>query len=499
MPTDQQLPIQAGGNVDIDEVTLVTHGSILQDGYIDQQGGINRRPGTELFVAAQDFKPVYGLFWAVRSEACLAAVEVYDSGVAKARIMQILDPAGATFNIGTPFGFTPGFLLPRLPITWVEHDKFSCFAANGDRIVVIEPRHVTTGDIIDSGGAYLLPDGDAPAVVTHITALDKYLIANEAGTDRFHWSSVSNPQTWAGDFASAENQPDGLLALHSAGPFLYLFGSNSIEFWRDDGVTPFVPDVQNAIATGTIAPGSVTNCDGVFYFLDQSKQAVRLVGTTVQPLNPVLNRHIQSFGIVNDALGSYLRIAGRLFWLLTFPSAGKTIVYDIISGLWSQWGSWDIVAAGYDAFNMLSYAQCDPWGFTVAAGQEGAIYKISDDAYDDNGNLLRTMVRTPQIDHGTSGRRKFSKRLIFRLKRSNLLRAEPQTEPLRLTVRWRDNGSTSWQPERTIELQNAGDTMYRGEMRRLGQYYSRQYEIVLQSKIPAVLSSVSEDFEYGRP
>jgi len=104
------------------------------------------------------------------------------------------------------------------------------------------------------------------------------------------------------------------------------------------------------------------------------------------------------------------------------------------------------------------------------------------------------LVRTASIDHDTIGIKKFSNRLVFRLKRSNVV---SEASNVTMTVRYRDNGSTTWKTERTVTLSKVGDTAYRGTLTRMGSYYSRQYEFILSDDTPLVLVYVEEDFDYG--
>ena len=82
---------------------------------------------------------------------------------------------------------------------------------------------------------------------------------------------------------------------------------------------------------------------------------------------------------------------------------------------------------------------------------------------------------------------------MFRLKRSNIATVASATT---MTIRFRDDGKTTWGNERTVSLSQIGDTEFRGHLNRLGSYYSRQYEFVLSDDTPLALVSVEENFDY---
>ena len=355
--------------------------------------------------------------------------------------------------------------------------------ANGARIVKLP----------SAGNSAYIADGDAPTTVSHVEVLNRYLIANDVDTEQFYWSDINEPEVWTAQFASAEGIPDYLMAILRNRYYIYLMGKRSLEVWRDDGSTPFVPELQGYVQSGTIAKYSFTNCDGILYWLDHESKVVRLEGITPQVISNTLAKYIQGFTTVTDAIGDYAFIGSRKFYILSFPAEGKTLVYDINSGLWSRWGFFQ--SGDYLRHKLNSIAYSPKWNFTLMGDNAtDKIYKISHELYTDVGNDLRTLIRTGHINHDTEAKWKFSRALTFRLKKTSVGDA---ADIASMTVRWRDNGSTSWKTERTVELGAVGNTEFIGRLPALGRYRSRQYEIALSADHPLVLVSMEEDFDYG--
>ena len=65
-----------------------------------------------------------------------------------------------------------------------------------------------------------------------------------------------------------------------------------------------------------------------------------------------------------------------------------------------------------------------------------------------------------------------------------------------LLVKYRDNGATGWSNEKTVTLQQVGNTEFRGKLTRCGSYFSRQWQFVLSDAYPLCLVSVEENFDY---
>jgi hypothetical protein len=465
-----KLPINAGANLDIDEVGLVTDGAKMIDTFVDIRGNINRRPGLEDLVDLGTDQPLTACIGGIRQEWCIA--------ISDGEIYKI------TASDGTNAQITGDSLESGTRVTFGDYGT-ALYAANGAQIVKIPT----------TGAAEYATDGDAPTTVTHLAVLDKYLCGNETGTERLWFTVVAQPDNWDSDWVDAEGRTDLLKSVLVNGLELNLMGTKTLEVFRNDGSTPFVRELQGLVNSGTVAPYSFTNCDGQPYWIDQNRNAVRLNGRTPELLSLTMNKYIQGFSDVDDAIGDFVIASGRPNWVVQFPTENKTIVYDIIGNYWVEWGLWDSGAAEYNRFTGNCFAVCPAWNKTLVGDKAtGKIYVFSDSAYDDAGTTLRTLVRTASIDHDTIGIKKFSNRLVFRLKRSNVV---SEASNVTMTVRYRDNGSTTWKTERTVTLSKVGDTAYRGTLTRMGSYYSRQYEFILSDDTPLVLVYVEEDFDYG--
>jgi hypothetical protein len=249
----------------------------------------------------------------------------------------------------------------------------------------------------------------------------------------------------------AEGRTDLLKAVLVNGLELNLMGTKTLEVFRNDGSTPFVRELQGLVNSGTVAPYSFTNCDGQPYWIDQNRNAVRLNGRTPELLSLTMNKYIQGFSAVDDAIGDFVIASGRPQWVVQFPTENKTIVYDIIGNYWVEWGLWDSGAAEYNRFAGNCFALCPAWNKTLVGDKAtGKIYTFSDSAYDDAGTTLRTLVRTASIDHDTIGIKKFSNRLVFRLKDQNVV---DEASNVTMTVRYVTTVQRHGRPKEPLRYQ----------------------------------------------
>jgi len=455
------LPIVGGSYKNVDEKALSNIGSSLLDGYLDETGAWNLRPGLTSFLNLNTGRPVDGLFWWASQQVLIA--------VSDGSVFKITSKQGAVTDV------TDDPLEKNVRPTFAEC-MGNLYMANGGKIVKLTPAGVT---------AYLT-DADAPTAVTHVATLDQHLLANEVGTGRLHYSRIAEPDNWDGEFITAESNPDRVFSVLTFLGEIYLAGPQSHEVWVNDGVTPFVPARNAFTGSGWAAPYSVAWVDGTLFGLDEDRQVVRLNGRTPIIISKGLNRYIQEFGTVSDARADKFVFAGRPFYLLSFPTEGKTLALDFSVGDpqgWAEWSYYDLTTGQHRPWLGSCVERADEWGYTLVGDRRtGKIWIMDSDAYLDGDEPIRSVRISGNIDHGTMGRKRCAA-LRVRLK----TRVEGGT----LTVRWRDNGTETWSNPRRVSLGSVTDQVCIRQINRLGSYFTRQWEFSI-SNSPALIVGIEE-------
>ena len=57
--------------------------------------------------------------------------------------------------------------------------------------------------------------------------------------------------------------------------------------------------------------------------------------------NHYVERQIQSYSTVSDATAYAYQEQGHTFYVLNFPTAGATWVWDVLTGVWHERGYWN--------------------------------------------------------------------------------------------------------------------------------------------------------------
>lgn len=190
-----------------------------------------------------------------------------------------------------------------------------------------------------------IADADFPDAVT-VTFLNQRFIVNEVGTGKFFVSALADGTSWnALDFATAESNPDDLVAVIADGGQLVLLGSRTTELWGDSGSVDFPLALigSSAIEWGLAARDSLCKFDDSLMFLRQNRlgqvQVCRLSGGSAQVVSTLeLDHEINSYSTVSDATAFAYLLGGHPMYQINFPTADRSWLFDGSNGAWSRVG-----------------------------------------------------------------------------------------------------------------------------------------------------------------
>lgn len=476
MPT-VKIPIFSGVTKNVEGIEANEQNLYLMDGYLSgtQEVSTRARPGNEvikeLFEYTSTFPPdgygIQGLFWWEDQQALMA---VYDG-----RIYKLSKSGGVFSSVNLTGGFS---LTSGNPVSFATDGTY-CFMAAGGAI------QYTDG----TATAQVIADVNAPTSVTHIAWLDGYLLANNSDK-RFYWSDVNNSLSWAAtSFASSAGNPDNVTALYVRDREIYLLGPQSLEIWQNDGVNPFSRIGGGFRQRGIIAPHSVVDTTKGIMWIDDQRRFVLFSGRGPEPISTGYDKEIQSLSTVADCKAFSLNIRGEEFALFSFPTANKTLVFNVSNGTWSEWGAWDSATGSYNRYRIQNAVFCPAWGDIIGGSREDStVHRISPDLYSDDSEPIRTQRITGHLDYGTS-RRKLSNEIRIRVKRGSGEMTDPK-----LVLRWK-NDNKSWSREVYIDLGNSGETEIVKRILRTGIYRTRQYELTCSDAVPLLFADAEEDVE----
>jgi hypothetical protein len=417
-----------------------------------------KRDGLEVFYDMGNTSPIDGLYWHDR----LRRVIVVNNG----------ELSDFTSTYAASHGLVGGTgLLVNSPASFAEGNYVSdpgspmVVVANGGGMVMAREFVSTT-----------ISDAQAPTTVSHVASIDKYILALDASTGVINFSTVDDASNWAAlDFFGAESKFDEIAAIAEGYQEIIALGRQSVEFFANDGQTPFVRIPGSAQPIGTNSPQSLAMVGGAWMWLDDKRRLVRMNGRVAAPVSSPFDRAIKRYDSVEDARGYEATLNGVQLYILNFKSARQTLAYNPESNLWFKLGYWDTESGSYKQFKGYTYCYAREWNLHLFGDPDtGIIYKATASAFTDDGNPIRSLLRTGNISHGTYGtKRSDAVRLKTKRGVANADIADPQ-----ISMRRRIDGKGTWTADRRKSLGQAGQYKPFITWRRNGIYETCQYEFV---------------------
>jgi hypothetical protein len=192
-------------------------------------------------------------------------------------------------------------------------------------------------------------DPDFPGAVT-VGYVNGYFVFNEPNSARVWVTALyDGTDIDALSFASAEASPDNVVSLIVDHKEIWIFGNNSTEVWYDAGQPdyPLAPIQGAFLETGCAAPYSVAKMDNSVFWLAADARGYGMVyrarGYQPQRISThAIEYAIQTYSTISDAIAYTYQQDGHFFYVLTFPTANVTWVYDAATNMWHQRGFLDL-------------------------------------------------------------------------------------------------------------------------------------------------------------
>lgn len=336
-----------------------------------------------------------------------------------------------------------------------------------------------------------ITDVDFPANPVTVTYLGRRFVVNFIGSGRFYCSDIDNGLAWqALNFASAETNPDPIFAVWASNGQLALFGSQTTEYWGLSGAVDFPYSLISGTSSewGIAAIWSLAKYDNTVAGLFKNRMGQVIVakvnGYVPEKIStPDLDAIINGYANTADASAYSYLLGGHSMYVISFPSAGYTWMFDGSTGFWSSLKSYGLTRyRGEFAFPFLS-------AIVVADYDVGRLYRISPTSYTDNGDTIEREVISETI-RAQDGQ--FIDMNCMRLDcevGQGLVSGQGSNPQIALSIS-RDNGKT-YGPDVWKDLGPMGEYSTRVEWRRLGSPRVATFKLRMTDPVPITLVSAA--------
>ena len=411
----------------------------------------------------------------------------------------------ATTTGGRAHTYVDGRAFAVIGSTLWEYDDAGTFTSRGSVGLNSSPATISYNG--DGGGELFITSGGngylftlATDTLTTISALsgkatmgaaiDGYFLALDGATGTFYASDLLDGTTWQTGvmFAQRIAAPDPWIAMEVKGPYIWLQGPETSEVWYNAGSSPFpfAKHPSGLVPYGTAAPFSVRVCGDSIVWLGASKEGtgfvLRATGFTPEVVGTYPVQFAMSgYGTVSDAHADSYNEAGHSFWVLTFPTADATWVWDLQMGQWHRRGTWNTTRAAFGLWRPRAHA--------FAFGEHrwldatsGALYKMSAAVGTDaGGGPIRRMRRAPALVNENEF--VYYSALELDLEPGLGLVTGQGSNPKVMFRVSRDGGKT-WGPERSCSAGKLGEYGKRVRLERLGAARRLVVEVSVSDPMP---------------
>lgn len=325
---------------------------------------------------------------------------------------------------------------------------------------------------------------------TRIAVVDGYLLLNRPGTRQWYITLFSDVDFDALDFASKIGAPDLLVAVGVTRRNVFLFGEQTTEVWTNTGGAAFTfSRIPGAfIQFGCKAPYSLCEADGSLYWVSQSPQGECMVLRTENYDRARISTHaiegeLQKYERVDDAIGYVHQMDGHYWYVLTFPTASKTWVFDLATEQWHE-------RAYLQENGTFTRHRSNCFAFwngrhVVGDYEDGRLYELSLDVYNDAGNEIRRIRSFPHmVDDGN--------RVTYRSFQADMEAGEPSSQEPdfspEIRLRYSDTKGGSWSQHISTTIGFRGDYKAIARWFRLGQARDRIFEVSWSADVKTALN-----------
>jgi len=269
--------------------------------------------------------------------------------------------------------------------------------------------------------------------------------------------------------------------------YIYLIGALTCEVWYNSGGTAFPYERMPGafIQHGCVAPQSVAQMDGAIYWLSQSKEGKCIVVRTDNYEAKRISTHaieneFQAYAKIDDAIGFTMQMEGHFWYVLTFPTADKTWVFDLASGQWTEWLWLDDQGQFHrHRANCFAYA----YGKLIMGDWEnGKLYEATPDALtDDDAPISRLRSFPHMVDDGN--------RVAYREFIADFQAGEGADHgEVPVYLRWSDTRGASWGNSIEESFGLEGDYLKSVQFQRLGMARDRVFELSWSAPVKTALN-----------
>lgn len=346
--------------------------------------------------------------------------------------------------------------------------------------------------IIENDALIGLTDTDLPPPID-VTSIAGYFVFAIAD-GRYFWTSIDEgTEVGALDFASAEANPDGLVAGRARGQEVVFFGEQSIEFHAFTGSSAVFERVPNTTQPiGCSARHAIAEINGVLLFPASDGTVRRLAGYAPERIsNHDIETALLELTDKDSLRGWTFSHRGHQFYVLSCPS--WTWVCDLLTGFWFQWDTEGLARWKAEGYLEIGNKQI------VGDYNSPYLYELDKDTHDDAGDAIIWKM----IGRATAypARVELNNFYVNLVPGVGLNSADPDLEDPKAMMRVSKDNGKSWSNEKQRSVGKLGEYSKRVKFGRWGTSKEDGFmiELSMSAAVPRGISGAAADINVVEP
>lgn len=309
--------------------------------------------------------------------------------------------------------------------------------------------------------------------------VDGFFLARVKDSQNVQYSGLEDGTVWdALDYFQVTEFADNLVGMFVDHREIWCFGPKRTVPYYDSGdsLNPFQPIPGSLIEQGSAAEFAPVRMDNTICWIGQDERGwgVAWRAQGYQPVrisNHAIENVWRQYSTISDAVGYAYQDNGHFFWVLYFPSANATWVYDAATNQWHERAFFNTSTGTLSA----ARSRCHAFAFDkhmVGDISTGTVYWMDialeyDNVPDSANTPIKRLRRAPHID-------KEKQRV-----RISQLQVDVETGggEADITLRYSKDSGHTWSDEYTISAGGLGEYIFRVIWRRLGLARDWVFEI----------------------
>ena len=329
-------------------------------------------------------------------------------------------------------------------------------------------------------------DGTGFFGATSVTFLDSRFVWSVPNSGKIQWSNLLSTSTTALNYGTAEAKSDNIARVIASNGQLWLIGVKTTEIWNSTGSQdlPYQRESGAYIPVGCSAKNSICTFGTSLVWLSQTDhgdaQIVITQGYQVGRIsNHAIESSISSYVRIDDAYAWSYQREGHSFYVISFPTAKATWVYDASTQMWHERSYYNTETALHEHHRANSHCFFEG-EHLVGDRANGLVYRLCPKCQTDNGSLIMRERVTPCLNPQ-------GQRLVFdEVEIMAQVGQDDNANPL-LMLDWSDDKGRTWSNDRQETLGGIGEFRKRVIFRRLGQSFNRVFRLRMTDTARLVL------------